>query len=157
MPDALNTAFGVTHFYSVALEMLMEAWDTLYNYVSPAIDFYRLLIVVVFFIWSLIFGIFAFQTGTQSEVQFLPDDHRLQHVYTLSLNKFSTALNDFSFGYLWGIDPTPVVTFTDHLTIDNYDTATFTPPDISNESFKSHIMETWDLINVQPFIDPNAI
>jgi hypothetical protein len=125
-----------------------------YNYVSPVIYFYRLPIVVFFTIWAAIFGYFAFQTGTKSQLQFLPDDHVMQRAYTLTLNKFSTALNDFSFVFVWGIKPKPVVTFEERLTIDNYGRAEFTEIDVTNEAFQNHISWTWAyILNQTSFID----
>jgi hypothetical protein len=71
-----------------------------YNYVAPVMYFYRLPIVLLFLVWSTVF---AFRIGMKNELQSLPDDHVLQRGYNLSLNKFSTALNDFLFVSVWGI------------------------------------------------------
>jgi hypothetical protein len=127
-----------------------------YNYVSPVIYFYRLPIVIVFLLWAAVFGFFAFKTGTKSEIQFLPDDHPLQRAYTLSLNKFSTALNDFSFVYVWGINPTPKLDFADRFTIENYGVATFSPINMTNIQMQAHVQWAWNYIRLQPFIDSNT-
>jgi hypothetical protein len=117
-----------------------------YNYISPILYFYRLPIILFFLIWAGVFGYFAFQMGTKSQLAFLGDFDALQRAYVLALNGFSTALNDFSFVFVWGIDPTPVVKFTDRLTIDQYGTATFWPFDITDPRIQTHINWTWDYI-----------
>jgi predicted RND superfamily exporter protein len=127
-----------------------------YNYVSPVIYFYRLPIVLVFLVWSAIFGYFAFQIGTKSELQFFRDDHYLQRAYILAANKFSTALNDFSYVYVWGIDPKPKVKLSQRMTVDDYGDTDFTPFNISDPVVQDFIQWTWDKIHNQSWIDTNA-
>jgi hypothetical protein len=117
-----------------------------YNYISPVLYFYRLPIILFFLIWAGVFGYFAFQMGTKSQLAFLGDFNTLQRAYVLALNGFSTALNDFSFVFLWGINPKPVVKFSDRLTIDQYGGATFWPFDITDPAIQEHIIWTWDYI-----------
>jgi hypothetical protein len=124
-----------------------------YNYWAPTIYFYRLPIVAFFTIWAVVFGYFAFQTGTKSELQFLSDEHVLQRAYTLAIDKFGTALNDFSFVYLWGIKPKPIVEFSKRLTIDDYGTAEYDAIDIRDQRFQEHIQWSWDYLLEQDFID----
>ncbi|OHS95248.1 hypothetical protein TRFO_02231 [Tritrichomonas foetus] len=124
-----------------------------YNYMSPVIYYYRLPIVVLAFAFAAIMAYFTFQMETKSELQFLPDDHQLQRAYTLALNGFSTALNDFSFVYVWGIDPKPIVKVADKLTIDNYGIPTYWPFNITDQRVQQHINNTWNLILSKSFID----
>jgi hypothetical protein len=127
-----------------------------YNYVAPVVYFYRLPIVLLFLVWSTVFGVFAFRIGTKSELQFLPDNHVLQRGYNLSLNKFSTALNDFSFASVWGINPTPDVKLFARFTTDDYGTPTYYPINVSDPAVQNHITDAWDRILRQDFIDANA-
>ncbi|OHS94606.1 hypothetical protein TRFO_10975 [Tritrichomonas foetus] len=124
-----------------------------YNYITPVVYYYRLPIVIFTFALTAVFGYFAFQMETKSELQFLSDNHPLQRAYTLALNGFSTALNDFSFVYVWGVDEKPVVKYADKLTIEDYGVATFHDFNITDERVQIHINNTWNLILSQPFID----
>lgn len=124
-----------------------------YNYLSPIVYFYRLPIVLITFGIAGILGYFAFQMATKSELQFLSDFHPLQRAYTLNLNGFATALNDFSFVYVWGIDEKPVVKLSETLTIDNYGSATFHDFNITDPRVQQHINNTYNLIRSKDFID----
>lgn len=124
-----------------------------YNYMSPIVYFYRLPIVVLTLGAAAVFGYFAFQMKSKSELQFFTDFHPLQRAYTLALNGFSTALNDFSFVYVWGVDENPVVKLKDKLTIDNYGSCTFHEFNITDPLVQRHLNDTWDLILSKEFID----
>jgi hypothetical protein len=134
--DAANIDISKYNFYE----------QFVYNYLAPVLYFYRLPIILFFLIWATVFGYFAFQMGTKSQLVFLSDFHPLQRAYVLSLNGFSTALNDFSFVFVWGIKPKPVVTFAQHLTVDDYGTAEYWPFDITNPLVQEHINWTWQYI-----------
>lgn len=124
-----------------------------YNYMTPIIYFYRLPIVVIVLGTAAVFGYYASLMTTKSELQFFSDFHPLQRAYTLALNGFSTALNDFSFVYVWGVEEKPVVKVKDKLTIDNYGTCNFYDINVTNPKFQTLLNETWDMILSKDFID----
>lgn len=126
-----------------------------YNYFSPIIYFYRLPITILALVVAIIGGYFTFQMETKSELTFLPKMHPLQRAYGLALNGFSTALSDFSFVYVWGIQPTPTVSLSDKLTIDQWGTAHFNEINITDPAFQNLLIEAWKLINSRTdLIDP---
>lgn len=128
-----------------------------YNYITPVIYHYRLVIALLFFCWSAIFCGLSFRIETKSELSFLPPDHHYQRAYTLALNGFKTALNDFSFVYVWGLKEKPTVPFSHRLTIDKYGMPEFKPFNITDPKIQEHLNNTWKLINEQTdLIDPIA-
>ncbi|OHT04395.1 hypothetical protein TRFO_06268 [Tritrichomonas foetus] len=125
-----------------------------YNKLSSIIYFYRFPIVVFFLVLSIIFGYFTFQMGTKSELSFLDPMSPLQRAYALALNGFSTALNDFSFVYVWGLEEKPDVKFSEYFTIDSYGSPRYIPIDVSDPKVQEHLRWTWQFLNNQTdFID----
>jgi hypothetical protein len=127
-----------------------------YNYVTPVLYHYRLIIVVVFGVWAVGFGVLACRMGTKSELQFMSPDSVYQRAYVLALNGFATALNDFSYVYVWGIKPKPNVKFSERFTVDSYGSAEYSPIDVSDPRMQEHINWTWNYILQQDFIDRNT-
>ncbi|EAY14616.1 hypothetical protein TVAG_393440 [Trichomonas vaginalis G3] len=128
-----------------------------FNKLAPFLYHYRLPIVLVFAAWTACFGYLAMKIPTKSELQFLPDNHPLQRAYSLAYNGFSTALDDFSFVYVWGLKPKPVVSFKDRFTIDNYGRAEFIPINITDPNVQLCIHKAWDIIRNDTEIIDNAI
>ena len=118
-----------------------------YNKLAPFLYHYRLPIVIIFLLWSASFGSLAFKMKTKSELQFLPDMHPLQRAYGLAYNGFQTALNDFSFVYVWGLEEKVDVPFKSRFTIDDYGRPRYRTFNITDPTIQMAIHRTWEIIN----------
>lgn len=124
-------------------------------YWTPIVYHYRFIIGLVFFVFSIVFGYFTFQMESKSELQFFNDFHPLQRAYSLALDGFSTALNDFSFVYVWGLKDKPRVTAADRMTITDYGHPRFwdNGVDVSDPEVQKYINDAFELLVSQDFID----
>jgi len=118
-----------------------------YNKFAPFVYFYRLPIVLVSLLASIICGYYCMKIPTKSELQFLADDHPIQKTYYLSVAGFNTAIGDFSFIYVWGIEDTTEVSFSDRLTIDNYGKPKYRDLNISDPVIQGFLHKAWEIIN----------
>ncbi|OHT08083.1 hypothetical protein TRFO_23527 [Tritrichomonas foetus] len=117
-----------------------------HNYISSIVFHYRLPIVLVMFAFAVVFGYFCFQMPTKSELQFLSDDHPLQHALTLASNGFRSALNDFSFVYVWGLEEKPTVPIADTFTVTKYGYPSFKKIDFAKEENQRFLDKAWQII-----------
>ncbi|OHS93570.1 hypothetical protein TRFO_40183 [Tritrichomonas foetus] len=127
-----------------------------HNYVVPIVYFYRMPIVVVMFILTVIFGYFTFQMQSKSELQFLGDDHFLQRAYILVSNAFTTSIQDFSFVYVWGVQKNLKKKWTNYLTADNYGEPRFDGVDIKNPEIQQYLSNMCDVMRSASFVDPST-
>lgn len=117
-----------------------------YQKLTPIIYLYRLPIVIIFLLISCVMGYYASRLETKSELRFLPTTHPLQRAYDLSFGGFTTGLNDWSFVYVWGIEPKTTVKYSERLTIDEYGSPIYYPLDILTEENQLFLTEAWNII-----------
>jgi len=150
------------HFFINAAGLPIDNYNKyerfIYHKLTPIIYFYRLPIVLLFLIWSIVFGIYATKMPTKSEMKFLPNNHPLQKAYSLAYNGFNVPiLNDFSFIYVWGLEEKTYISYSDRLTIDQYGSPVFKPFNITDPEVQLFLRKAWQIIlNDTTIIDHEA-
>ena len=127
-----------------------------HNYVAPVVYFYRMPIVLVMLVLTVVMGYFTFQMKSKSELQFLGDEHPLQRAYILVSTVFKTSIQDFSFIYIWGMKPKNKMKWTYYLEPDNYGNVVYTGIDIQNPEIQQYISDMCDKMRAADFIDPST-
>jgi hypothetical protein len=128
----------------------------MYNKIAAITIHYSFPIFVIVLIIAIIFGAFGFQMPTKCQLQFFADDDPIQKAYALVLNGFATAINDFSFFYLWGLEDTTDVSFWEKKTVDLYGKPSYKTFNITDPEVQEHLQWAWSYTLNQLFIDPNA-
>jgi hypothetical protein len=124
-----------------------------YRYLTPAVYFYRLPIVLAFLVLAAGLAVRAFRFSTKSGFQFLSDFHPVQRGFTLYLYGFANPGVDQEFVYMWGIDPAPSVRLSDRLTVDSYGSPSYNPVNVTDPAFQTLINNLYSHLLNQSFID----
>ena len=127
-----------------------------HNYVCSVIYFYRLPIIILMLILTIVMGVFSFEMPGQSMFQFLGNDHTLQRGYYLMSNVFRTSIQDFSFIYVWGLGPQLKKKWTNKLKPDDYGDLVLTGIDIKNTEIQQYISDMCDAMEEADFIDSSG-
>jgi len=117
-----------------------------HNYISPFVYHYRLIVVTLILLSSVILSIYALKMEGRVEMQFLTDKHPMQHGYSITMSAFQTSPVSFSFNFVWGISPQVTVSAKDRKTPKNFGTATFLPFDLKNENHQQFLYDVCDII-----------
>ena len=127
-----------------------------YQYLCPIAYFYRLPLVLFVLAFAGVFGYFATQMDKKIGVLFLDEYHELQHALNHLLYGFRTSLSDFSFVYVWGLEPKPKTGFAQRMSVTDYGSPVYRPFDITNPKIQAHINWTDELVKSQDFIDTSV-
>ncbi|OHT12168.1 hypothetical protein TRFO_18166 [Tritrichomonas foetus] len=112
-----------------------------HNYWSPFVYFYRMPICVITLIVTVVMGYYTFQMIGDIQMQYLSNDHPLQHVYTVLNTLFQTPLDDFALIYTWGIAFDLKVSVSDPLKPDAFGKASFVKINISAPGAQNYLYE----------------
>ena len=126
----------------------LNPWEKFFhNYFAPIVYHYRLIIVLACAIISIVFGIYTFKMVGKVEMQFLDDDHPLQHGVLLQNNNFASTTDDFSFVFVWGVKNEVKAKGKQKLTVDNFGTADFISIDFKKEENQQFLYDVCDMVD----------